>query len=225
VRVALTIDIEERSRPAGTGNAERQLDVLAREGVRATFFVQGRWASAWPRLARRLHDDGHLLGNHTYHHVPLTLMTDDGIRHTVGRAEEVIVPRAGVETLRPWFRCPYGDGEDDERVLAALAGLGYRNVPWDVDPKDWRPDRTVEEVVGAVVDGVQAYGDAAKVLLHSWPDVTAGALPLLVEDLRAVGAEFVTVAELPPWWAGGRPGDTSGSSPGDDDGDDWRRER
>jgi len=197
MRVALTIDTEQRSRPAGPGNFGRQLTVLAAAGVRATCFVQGRWAQAHPRLARRIAADGHLVANHTYHHAPLTRMTDDGIRHTLERAEAVIAPRAGVPTTRPWFRCPYGDGQDDERVLAVLANLGYRNVGWDVDPSDWRPGRTVDEVVTAVIDGCREHGDDARVLLHSWPDVTVAALPLIVERLRAAGATFVTVAELP----------------------------
>ena len=196
MRVALTIDTEERSRPAGPDNLRRQLEVLLREGVRATCFVQGRWASSHPQLARRIADEGHLVGNHTYHHVPLTLMTDDGIRHTVTRADEVIGPRTGVPTTRPWFRCPYGDGERDERVLAVLAELGYRNVGWDVDPFDWWPDRTTDEIVAAVVKGCREHGDDVRVLLHSWPDATLGALPLIIEDLRAAGARFVTVDEL-----------------------------
>ncbi len=197
MRVALTIDTEERSRPAGWDNPRRQLDVLSREGVRATFFVQGRWASSHPQLARRIADEGHLVGNHTYHHVPLTQMTDDGIRHTVTRADEVIGSRTGVATTRPWFRCPYGDGEADERVLAVLAELGYRTFGWDVDPFDWRPDRTTDEIVATVVAGCRERGDDVRVLLHSWPDATIGALPLIIEDLRAAGARFVTIDELP----------------------------
>jgi peptidoglycan-N-acetylglucosamine deacetylase len=208
MRVALTIDIEERSRPAGADNAHRQLDVLKREGVRASFFMQGRWAAAYPQLARRVHHDGHLVGNHTYHHAPLRMMTDAGIEHTIRRAEDVILPRAALETMKPWFRCPYGDGEDDERVLSILAALGYRNVGWDVDPEDWRPDSTVDEVVEAVLDGCRAVsardagpdgeGRGVIVLMHSWPDVSLAALPLVIEDLRAAGATFVTVDELEP---------------------------
>ena len=194
MRVALTIDTEQRSRPAAADNALRQLDVLLREAVRVTSFVQGRWAGANPEIAGRIAADGHLIGNHTYHHAPLSLMTDEGIRHTVTRAEEVIVSRTGV-AARPLFRCPYGDGEHDERVLRVLADLGYRNVGWDVDPFDWRPDRTTDEVVAAVVAGCRER-DGVRVLLHSWPDVTIGALPRIIEDLRADGAEFVTVDEL-----------------------------
>jgi len=197
MKVALTIDTEQMSRPADPGNFGRQLDVLAAAGVRVTCFVQGRWAVAHPRLARRIAADGHLVANHTYHHAPLSMMTDEGIRHTLERAEAVIPPRAGVLTTRPWFRCPYGDGGNDERVLAVLAGLGYRHVGWDVDPWDWRPGRAVDEVVRAVLDGCREHGDGARVLLHSWPDVTAAALPAIVEQLRAADTTFVTVGELP----------------------------
>jgi peptidoglycan/xylan/chitin deacetylase (PgdA/CDA1 family) len=198
VRVALTVDTELASRPAAPENAARVLDVLGHADVRATFFVQGRWASAFPALARRIVDDGHLIGNHTYHHAPLTLMTDEGIRHTVLRAEAVIEPRAG-STLKPWFRCPYGDGEDDPRVLAVLRDLGYRNVPWDVDPHDWRngsDGRGARDVADSVVAGVLAHGDGARVLLHSWPDPTHEALPAILARLRDEGVTLVRLDEL-----------------------------
>jgi peptidoglycan/xylan/chitin deacetylase (PgdA/CDA1 family) len=213
-KIALTIDTEERSCPADLRNPLRQLDVLAGEGVPATFFVQGRWAAAHPEVARRIADEGHLLGNHTYHHVPLSMMTDEGIRHTVLRGEEAVRQCTGAR-LRPWFRCPYGDGENNLRVLRVLADIGYRNVGWDVDPTDWAPGVSPTEVVDAVLDGCRGGWGEARVLLHSWPDVSAVALPLLIARLRETGVRFVRLDELADATA---PGRTTARDEGDGDG-------
>jgi peptidoglycan-N-acetylglucosamine deacetylase len=195
LRVALTIDTEERGRPAAADNPGRLLDVLAAASAPATFFVQGRWAGAHPELACRIRDGGHLIGNHSYYHVPLDLLTDAGVRDSVGRAQEVIAAVSGVDP-RPWFRCPYGRGEDDPRVLGLLEEMGYRHVGWDFETDDWEDGRDAAELVATVVAGVMAAGDGARVLLHSWPDVTATALPLIVTGLRDAGARLVALDEL-----------------------------
>ena len=75
MRAALTIDTEQPGRPADAGNAGLLLDALARERVPATFFVQGRWAGASRDVLGRIVSAGHLVGNHTYYHAPLDLMT------------------------------------------------------------------------------------------------------------------------------------------------------
>jgi len=62
-RIALTVDTEHPDHPAAPGNLERQLDELERRGVRATLFVQGRWAAANPGPARRIAEAGHVIGN------------------------------------------------------------------------------------------------------------------------------------------------------------------
>ena len=196
-RVALTIDTEQRGWPAAEGNPARLLDALAAAHAPATFFVQGRWAGACRELARRLRDDGHLIGNHSYYHVPLDLLTDAGIRDSVGRAETIIREVTGVDP-RPWFRCPYGAGEHDERVLALLDELGYRNIEWDFETDDWEDDRVADDLVATVLAGCAAHGDGARVLLHSWPDATVAALPGIVAGLRAAGADLVRLDELAP---------------------------
>jgi peptidoglycan-N-acetylglucosamine deacetylase len=195
VRVALTVDIEQRSRVADPANPGILLDTLAEHGVPAAFFMQGRWAAAYPGTARRVADEGHLIGNHTYHHAPLTMMSDEGIRHTVERAEAVIRERTGAP-LKPWFRCPYGDGEDDPRVLRVLDEAGYRNIGWDVDANDWRPGRDADELVTSVIDGCVSFGDGTIVLMHSWPDVTVATLPRVIECLREAGADLVRLDAL-----------------------------
>ncbi|MDX6545593.1 MAG: peptidoglycan-N-acetylmuramic acid deacetylase, partial [Gaiellales bacterium] len=132
IRVALTIDTEHPDHPAGAENPTRVLDALAAANARASFFVQGRWAAANPALARRIAEQGHLIGNHSNSHAPMDMLTDEGIRDSLRKAEDAIESATGVSP-RPWFRCPYGQGDDDPRVLEVLAGLGYRNVGWDVD--------------------------------------------------------------------------------------------
>ena len=194
-RVALTIDTELRGRPADDGNPGRLLDILAAQGAPATFFVQGRWAGAHPETARRIRDDGHLIGNHSYYHVPMDLLTNAGIRDSVTRAEDVIREATGTDP-RPWFRCPYGAGEDDQRVLGLLAELGYANVTWDFETHDWADGRDADGLVGTVVAGCGACGDGARVLLHSWPDVTVRALPRIITRLRDAGAELVRLDDL-----------------------------
>jgi peptidoglycan-N-acetylglucosamine deacetylase len=196
MRVALTFDAEHPDRPTlGAGNAERILDLLGRSGVRATFFVQSRWAEANPSTARRIADDGHLVGNHSTFHARMTLFSDDGLRTDVREAGATIARLTGVDPL-PWFRCPFGDGRDDPRVLRILGELGYRNVHWHVEALDWDPERSAEEVALETVGGSIAHGDGAVVLLHTWPDSTAHGLGGAIEDLERSGASFVTVDEL-----------------------------
>ncbi|MBI2237517.1 MAG: polysaccharide deacetylase family protein [Actinobacteria bacterium] len=194
-RVALTFDAEHPDRslcPPGT--AERILDTLRDASVRATFFIQSRWATATPGTARRIADEGHLVGHHSKFHARMPLLSDEGLRADVREGEEEIREITGTDP-RPWFRCPFGDGRDDLRVLSALEELGYRNVHWDVEAEDWEEWQTGAGVRDRVVDGVRARGGAdTVVVLHTWPGPTTEALPLILDGLE--GARFVALDEL-----------------------------
>ena len=192
-RVALTFDAEHPDRPTHAGAAESILASLDEAGVRATFFIQGRWAQAEPMTARRIAEAGHLVGNHSHYHARMPLFHADGFVTDVGAAEAVIRDLVGVDP-RPWFRCPFGAGHHDPAIGLALAGLGYREVGWDIVPFDW--ERQAAEVEAGVVDGATAFGDGAVVLLHTWPASTGAALPIILRRLAAAGATFVTVDQL-----------------------------
>ncbi len=195
-RIALPFDAELPDRPrCPPVAADRFLDALARAGVRATFFLQGRWAQAHPERARRIADEGHLVGNHSHYHARLRLLRDDGIRSDVIDAAGHIRTACGLDP-RPWFRCPFGDGHDDARVLASLEGLGYRTVHWDLELEDWEPWNTGEGVAEAAVAGALAHGDGAVVLLHTWPASTADAIPAILDRLAVADARFVAVDAL-----------------------------
>ena len=197
--VALTFDAEHPDRSwCPPGAAERILDVLAGAGIRATFFIQGRWAEAYPGTARRIADEGHLVGNHSHHHARMPLLLDRGLREDVDTARGAIIQATGRDP-RPWFRCPWGTGADDPRVLAALAAAGYRHVGWHVEVEDWEPTRAPHAIAADAIDGVRRHGDGTVLLLHTWPGGTVEALQRVLDDLPD-GTAFITVdalAEVP----------------------------
>jgi peptidoglycan/xylan/chitin deacetylase (PgdA/CDA1 family) len=175
--------------------AEQILTVLATAGVPATFFIQGRWATAYPELTRSIRKAGHLIGNHSHSHAPMTHLSDRGLAAEIEQAEIVISEVAGVDP-KPWFRCPFGTGARDPRVLEALEAHGYQHVHWNVVGGDWEEDCTPTQLEEDTVGGVLAHGDGAIVLLHSWPAPTMQALPMIAARLSEAGSTFVPVDEL-----------------------------
>src|SRR6266571_4142693 len=177
MRVALTFDAEHPDRPRCAPEVPAAIaGVLRAKGARATFFLQGRWVEAYPGLASRIAEDGHVIGNHSFFHARMPLLTDERLRFDVCEAERVIAEATGVDP-RPWFRGPFGAGWDDARVLEVLRGLGYRQVGWDVVAHDWEPDRTPEAIERAAVDGTLSRDGEVVLLLHAWPEQTLEALP------------------------------------------------
>jgi peptidoglycan-N-acetylglucosamine deacetylase len=191
--VALTFDVEFPDRSGWhPDNLDRLLDTLAREGVLATFFLQGRWVRACPQSARRIVGEGHVVGNHSSSHCRYERLTAEGIRADVGEGEQAVRDITARDP-RPWFRLPFGAGQNDARIRSVIEELSYQAVSWDVDARDWDPERTTDEVVEAVVRGVRSQTRAI-VLMHSWPDSAARALPRLIPRLRELdGVQFRTM--------------------------------
>lgn len=195
LRVALTFDAEHPDRPHHGEHAAWVLDELARLDVRATFFVQGRWAEAFPALARRMADEGHLVGSHTFYHARVPLLTAEGFEEDVHETERVLLEVTGVDP-RPWFRLPFGAGAADDVIVRRIVALGYRHVGWDVELYEWDPGRSADEIAERAVQGVELRGDGAIILCHTWPDPVAPALSAIIARLRDRGAGFVGVDEL-----------------------------
>jgi peptidoglycan/xylan/chitin deacetylase (PgdA/CDA1 family) len=194
-RVALTFDAEHPDRPCTPGGVDRQLEILDRLAVRATYFLQGRWVEAEPATARRVAEAGHLVGSHSHYHARMPFLSGAGLRHDISAAEAAIREATGADP-RPWFRCPFGEGAGSRRVRDALAAAGYRHVGWSVNPEDWDVAALDRDLAAAILEGVLRAPEDAIVLMHGWPDETAAALPEIVARLRDVGARLVGVDEL-----------------------------
>lgn len=195
MRVALTFDAEHPDRPSEADTTASVISALAEREVRATFFVQGRWVEAFPSVARRIVEGRHLLGNHSFYHARMPLLSPAGFRTDVHAAESIIRRRLGIDP-RPFFRLPFGSGAAHDRQHRLLAGMGYRHVHWDFEVKEWRRRASVREVEDGIVEGALRQGDGAVVLLHAWPSVVPRALPGIIDRLRAHGAAFVDLREL-----------------------------
>jgi len=194
-RVALTFDTEHPDQPqCKPVFQDGILDTLANEDVRATFFVQGRWATAYPDILRRIAKE-HTIGNHSHFHADMRFLTNEGIINDITLARNAIKEICAKD---PWplFRLPFGYGIDDPRVIGLLAQGEWRNVHWNVDPQDWSPTNEAGGIEQRVVEQVLAKRDKSIVLLHSWPEPTPAALPKIIRRLRENGASFVTMDTL-----------------------------
>ena len=109
------------------------LDVLERHGARGTFFMVGKSARRWPELVERVAAGGHAIGNHTWDHPSMPLLTGRYRRHQLAWCDEALAPH-GTRLFRP----PYGEQTVGSRLDALRAG--HQVVCWDVIAEDWRDD-------------------------------------------------------------------------------------
>lgn len=170
------------------------LDVLKKHGVKATFFLMGARAAALPEMTKRIADEGHVIGNHTYWHPKLYEETLERVHWEVTSTDEAIENIVG---YRPkLFRAPYGGLT--EPIVEFLGEMGYTIVGWTVDSEDWK-QLSAEEVKRNVLDHIHP---GAIVLFHSgghWTQNLGGmveALDEIIPTLKQQGYEFVTVPEL-----------------------------
>jgi peptidoglycan/xylan/chitin deacetylase (PgdA/CDA1 family) len=185
-RVALTFD--DGPNPVAT---PRILETLRAESVRATFFMLGRHVERWPAIAQQVAADGHVLGNHGFHHRKLHLRSRSYVRSDLTLGTNAIVRATG---SRPgYFRAPHG--YRNPWVNAIARELGQRTIGWTLGV--WDSDAPgATEIVRRVVAGTRP---GSIVLLHDGdgydPDgdrtQTADALPGIIHGLRAAGYEFV----------------------------------
>jgi peptidoglycan-N-acetylglucosamine deacetylase len=174
------------------------LGVLARAGIKASFFVLGNKLRDPARraVAERAHAEGHWIGNHTFHHAePLGLSRDPDIAaKEIGRTQELLGPLADERRL---FR-PFGGGGRLGKHLLSRAALDYliagryTCVLWNAIPGDWRNPRGW---VARALKQCRAL-DWPLVVLHDLPTGAMDRLERFIGEAREEGATFVQ--DFPP---------------------------
>lgn len=187
--VALTFDDGPDMRFTG-----KILDVLAQYHVKATFFIVGYRAESHPDLVRRIVNEGHVVGNHSYGHAFFPKLKMPQFEQEVRRTESILTRLAGYSPalLRP----PYG--AINEEQVKWLIARHYLLVNWNVDSLDWKSlkaDRVFQNIMGDVKPGsiiLQHAGGGRGEDLSG----TIEALPRVIKQLRREGYVFVTVPAL-----------------------------
>ena len=179
-KIALTFD--DGPSPVCT---PQLLDGLKKRDVKVTFFVTGQNVESYPDLVKRASDEGHLIGNHTFHHVQLTAANSDDFKKEIISTNDIIQEVTGKETS--FIRPPYGSWDKKyEKELNMFPVL------WDVDPLDWC-STNVDKIVRSVLAGTK---ENSIILMHDSYDSTVTAALQVVDILKAEGYEFVTVDEI-----------------------------
>ena len=178
--VALTYDDGPQ-----TNAGNRILDVFARYGQRATFFMVGDRVPSRAAEVQRMVAEGHEVANHTYSHTYLNKVDAATIRSQVAKCNDIIEQTCGV---RPTImRLPGGN-----KNSTVLQNVNMPIILWNIDTLDWKT-RNAQSTIGAVVGHV---GNGDIVLMHELYDATAQATETIVPALVEQGFQLVTVSEL-----------------------------
>jgi len=180
------------------------LDILKEKNVPGIFFVIGDQANRAPDLLKREYNEGHEIGNHTWTHPAFDDISRTQVKWELNLTQRLIESTLGVKSL--FFRPPYGIDHQPEYAeevaqLPYPQELGYIIVGQRIDPDDWRmtEDKKQRQAQAIADDVMRQAKNGNVVLLHDGGGEraqTVAALPLIIDQLREKGYQFVSVADL-----------------------------
>lgn len=174
------------------------LDELKQTGVKATFFMIGKHVEKYPDIVRRVHDEGHEIGNHTYDHHGIFYFTPEELTEEIERTDVALERITGERTK--YFRPPKAWITDKEK--RQLRDMGYIPVLWTLNSKDWvtfDDKYVVPHIVKHIKPGdIILFHDSGGVFGIDKGDrhETVKSIPQVIAELRLRGYRFVTISEL-----------------------------
>ena len=158
---------------------------LKERGVHATFFLMGKNIEGKEALVKQIQEEGHLIGNHTYHHVNLSKMSAEQAQAELDATDELVRKITGKYPI--YARAPYGEVPENGDVDRQRFYIG-----WTVDPLDWMTE-DVSRITQSVLEKVEP-GDI--ILLHDSYLSSVQAALRIVDALQGKGYEFITVDQM-----------------------------
>jgi peptidoglycan-N-acetylglucosamine deacetylase len=182
----------------------RILATLREYDLKATFFVLGRQVDKRPGLLRRIVEEGHTIGNHTYNHTDMSDLSRKRMQAELRRTQEAVDDALGYHYSMVLMRPPYGHpylGGSDALPEFQKVVREHRLFPvlWTVDPRDYLLGGHPQVVVRGVVRADESRRKGKKdqvLLLHDTHRQTADALPQIIDHYERSGRRFADVGEL-----------------------------
>lgn len=174
------------------GYTDQILDVLKKQHTPGTFFVTGHYLKTAPDLVKRMVKEGHIIGNHSWSHPDMTVLTDEAIKSELRRVKEETERLTGQKTMN-YLRPPRG--VFNERTMKIAKEEGYYHVFWSLAYKDW----VVTEQKGAAYahnEVLKQIHPGAIMLIHTVSKDNADALDSIITDLKKQGYVFKSLDDL-----------------------------
>lgn len=175
------------------GNTPAILDALKKHGVPAAFFIVGNYLETSPDLVKRMISEGHIVGNHTYHHPDMSkISTMEAFQKELSDLETLYTEVTG-QTMPRYYRPPQGKYSKENLMMAKE--LGYKTFFWSLAYVDWYQDKqpTKEEAFKKLLGRIHP---GAVVLLHSTSSTNAAILDELLTKWEEMGYSFRSLDEL-----------------------------
>ena len=175
------------------GNTPIILDALKKHSAPATFFVVGTYIESNPDLIKRMEKEGHIVGNHTYHHPDMTKLSSlSAFEKELKDVENAYNNVTGKEMTK-FYRPP--QGKYNENNLQMAKELGYHTFFWSLAYVDWQENNqpTKEEAFDKLLTRVHP---GAIVLLHSTSKTNGEILDELLTKWEEMGYHFAPLSEL-----------------------------
>lgn len=174
------------------GYSAKVLDVLKKHDVKAAFFVTGHFVKDQPELVKRMADEGHIVGNHSYHHPDLTKKTAKAIAEELESVNQAVFQVTG-KTDNLYLRPPRG--VFSERVLNEAGKLGYQTIFWSAAFVDWKID--AQKGWKYAYDNIMKQAHPGAIyLLHTVSRDNAEALDQAITDLKKEGYTFKSLDDF-----------------------------
>ncbi|MRG87458.1 delta-lactam-biosynthetic de-N-acetylase [Salinibacillus xinjiangensis] len=172
------------------GHTDEILDILKDKNVPAAFFLAGHYIKSATDLVKRMRDEGHIIGNHSYNHHEFTTISDEKIKEELDKINEELEKHVGIKSTQ-FVRPPRGDFS--ERTLAVTEKLGYTSVFWSTAFVDWGEQKGWQSAYKNIIDHIHP---GAIILLHATSKDNALALEHLIDELRKRGYKFKSLEYL-----------------------------